>query len=160
MDTAFHKSRGFNLVEMAIVLALIGILVMAAIPSQVGRVVRGQITETFALADVAKEPIAAAWKLTETFPKNNEEAGLPEATKLVSNYVSRMDVEDGAIHLTFGNKAHGSIAGQVLSLRPAVVPGEKLVPVAWICGKAEVPLQMTVHGEDRTNIKSELLPLA
>ncbi len=57
----------------------------------------------------------------------------------MSNYVSSVAVESGAIHITFGNSVNGLIRGKTLSLRPAVVLDAPIVPVAWICGNAAAP---------------------
>jgi type IV pilus assembly protein PilA len=73
--------------------------------------------------------------------------------------VSSLAVRDGAIHLTFGNRASGAISGKMLSLRPAVVEDAPIVPVAWVCGSAEAPDKMKVMGANLTNVKDGVLPL-
>ena len=67
-------------------------------------------------------------------------------------------VQDGAIHITFGNRANNSIKGKILSLRPAVVSDAPIVPVAWVCGNATAPEKMTVKGVNRTDIPFTYLP--
>src|ERR1700751_5525151 len=113
------KQRGFTMMEMMAVIAVTAILATLAVPSYLERIVRDQIKASLPLADIAKQPIAAAWASTQSFPADNAAAGVPGAEKIVSNYVSALAVRDGAIHLTFGNRASGAIAGKVLSLRPA-----------------------------------------
>ena len=61
--------------------------------------------------------------------------------------------------MIFGNKANPLIAGKTLSLRPAVVPGATIVPIAWVCGHAEPVAKMTVIGADRTDVEPGLLPI-
>jgi type IV pilus assembly protein PilA len=151
--------RGFTMMEMMAVIAVIAILATLAVPSYLERIVRDQIKASLPLADIAKQPIATAWASTQSFPPDNAAAGLPVAEKIVSNYVSALTVRDGAIHLTFGNRASGAISGKVLSLRPAVVEDAPIVPVAWVCGSAEAPEKMRVTGANLTNIKDGLLPL-
>ena len=152
------RDRGFTLLEMMVVLAIIAILALMLIPSYQDKLVRDQIVEALPLADVATKPVAAAWASTQTFPADNAAAGLPAADKIVSNLISSVVVQDGVVHLTFGNRANGQIKGKVLTLRPAVVPDAPVVPVAWICGYAPVPDKMTVKGENRTNIPAIYLP--
>jgi type IV pilus assembly protein PilA len=154
-----RQRRGFTMMEMMAVIAVIAILATLAVPSYLERIVRDQIGESLPLADIAKQPIAAAWASTQTFPADNGAAGLPPADKIVANYVSSLAVRDGAIHITFGNRASAAISGKVLSLRPAVVADAPIVPVAWVCGSAEAPDKMTVNGENLTSIKDGLLPL-
>lgn len=151
--------RGFTLIEIVVVLALIAILALAALPSMQDRIVREQVAEAVKLAEIAKDAVAATWRATQEMPEDNEAAGLPEARKIVGNHVSAVEVEDGAIHITFGNNVNGVIDGQRLTLRPAVVEDAPIVPVAWVCGGAAVPDRMTAQGRNRTNIDNRYLPV-
>ena len=153
------RQRAFTMMEMLAVIAVIAILATLAVPSYLERIVRDQIKAALPLADIAKQPIAVAWASTQTFPADNAAAGLPIPEKIVSNYISALTVRDGAIHLTFGNRASGAISGKVLSLRPAVVEDAPIVPVAWVCGSAEAPDKMKVTGANLTSVKDGLLPL-
>lgn len=150
--------RGFSLIEMMAVIVIMGILALMAIPSSMGKVVREQIIAALPLADVAKTPIATAWATSQEILVDNAVADLPTSNKVVSNFISDTEIENGAIHLTFGNKAHPIIQYKVLTLRPAVIEESKVVPVAWVCGNAKAPTNMTVKGENKTNIPDEYLP--
>lgn len=151
--------RGFSLIEMTVTIAVIALLMLAAVPSFQGRIVRNQILEALPLAEVAKKPVAASWTLTQTLPADNAAAGLPAADKIVNNQISGVAVENGAVQITFGNHAHKILQGKHLSLRPAVVEDAPVVPVAWVCGYATAPDKMTARGEDHTDIPAEFLPL-
>lgn len=147
------------MLEMMAVVAVVAILASLAVPSYMEMIVRDQIRTALPLADIAKQPVAAAWQSTQALPPDNASAGLPPAEKIVSNYVSGVVVRNGAISLTFGNRASASIAGKTLTLRPAVVEDAPVVPIAWVCGYAESPAQMTAQGENRTDVPQGLLPL-
>ncbi|HEX6692169.1 MAG TPA: pilin [Burkholderiales bacterium] len=151
--------RGFTLIEMMVVLAVIAILALMAYPTYQTKLVGDQINEALPLADLAKAPVAASWMLLRVFPADNAAAALPPPEKIVSNLVSAVVVEGGAIHITFGNRANGAIRGKVLTLRPAVVEDAPVVPVAWVCGLAPVPGNMTAKGANRTSVPANYLPL-
>lgn len=150
---------GFTLIEILVVIALIAILALAAVPNMQDRIVREQVVEAVKLADVAKPAVEATWRTSEEMPADNEEAGLPVAEKIVGNLVSAVTVEDGAIHITFGNNANGVAQGKLLTLRPAVVEDTPLVPVAWVCAGAAVPDKMTALGRNRTTLEDRYLPV-
>jgi type IV pilus assembly protein PilA len=153
------QAGGFTMLELMAVVAVIAILATLALPSYFDRVVRDQIKAALPLAELAKQPIAASWLAAQVLPVDNAAAGLPPAEKIVANYVSAVAIGDGAIHLTFGNKANRSIAGKLLTLRPAVVEDAPIVPVAWECGYAEAPDGMTIKGPNLTNVPERLLPI-
>lgn len=110
------------------------------------------------LADIAKEPINASWKTLKSFPADNTEAGLPNSEKVVSNFVSALEIKNGVINMTFGNKVNPKINGKVLSFRPAVIEESQAVPIAWVCGNAKALNQMTVKGENKTTVPVDYLP--
>lgn len=153
-------SAGFTMIEMMVVVGIVAILALIAAPSFQDTMVRDQINAALPLADIAKRPIAASWALLQAFPSDNAAAGLPVADKVVSNHISSVLVQNGAIHITFGNRANGVIVGKTLSIRPAVVEDAPIVPVAWVCGTAEAPNNMAVKGDNRTNIGANYLPLS
>src|SRR5690606_34778543 len=134
---------GFTMIEMLVVLAIIAILALIALPTYMDTIVRNEIAEALPLADISRQPVADPWTLAQTFPDDNAAAGLPVPQKVVSNLISAMEIQSGTIHITFGNRANGLIKGKTLTLRPAVVKDAPIVPVAWVCGYAQPPGQMT-----------------
>ena len=151
--------RGFTMIEMLVVIAIIAILAMVALPNTQDKLIRGQIAEALPLADIAKAPVAAMWGGVHSFPLDNAAAGLPAADKIVNNFIRGVVVDNGAIHLTFGNRANLLLKDKTLTLRPAVVDDAPVVPITWVCGYASAPDKMTLKGANKTDIPANYLPL-
>ena len=152
-------SRGFTLIELMVVVAIMSILATLALPSYQDRVIKAQVGEGLVLADVVKHAAAEYYKKYGKLPKDNDSAGLPGAPKIIGNYVSAIGIADGAINITLGNRANKHAIGKVLSLRPAIVADAKIVPIAWVCGFASAPNSMVVIGKNLTTLPGYHLPL-
>jgi type IV pilus assembly protein PilA len=151
--------RGFTWIELLLVLAALGALLLMAIPSMQDGVLKRQVKDAMQLASVAEPAVQATYALSGTMPPDNKTAGLPDPDKIVSQFVKSVNVSNGAVTLTFGNNASQALAGMMLTLRPAVVPDQKIVPIAWLCHDVAVPGGMQVLGEDLTNIPPKWLPV-
>jgi type IV pilus assembly protein PilA len=152
-------THGFTLIELMVAVAVLAILATLALPSFQGPMVRQQIVDSQPVINLAKNAVAAKWAATQKLPTDNADAALPEADKLVGNYVSSITVDGGALQVVFGNQVNGAIKGKTLTFRPAVVDAAPMVPVAWVCGHAATPDKMTAKGTDRTDIDAKYLPL-
>ena len=153
------RHSGFTWIELMMVVGVIALLALMAIPSLRDGALRRQVKEGMALADVAKPGVQAAWAATGVMPADNKAAGAPAHDKIVGSFVTDVSVDQGAITLTFGNNASKALEGMTLTLRPAIVPDERVVPIAWLCHDVTVPGGMTVVGEDKTNIPYKWLPV-
>ena len=151
--------RGFTWIELLLVLAALGALLLMAIPAMQDGALKRQVRDAVQLAPVAETAVQVAYSVGGTMPADNKAAGLPDADKIVSQFVKSVNVANGAVTLTLGNNASKALEGMTLTLRPAVVPDQAVVPIAWLCHNAGVPGGMQVMGEDVTNIPPKWLPV-
>ena len=158
-DKSHKAARGFTWIELAMVIGVLAILAAMAIPSMQDTAIKKQVREGLALADIAKVGVQTAWSLTGAMPQNNEGAGLPASDKIVGNYVRDVKVDGGAITLTYGNNASRYLLDKQVTIRPAVIPNEARVPIAWVCHDMPVPKGMQVAGDDHTNLPPNHLPV-
>ena len=136
-------SKGFTLIELMIVVAIIGILAAIAIPAYQNYTIRSQVTEGLSLADGWKTAIAESYAQTGVFPgcasaANPPAAGcVPVSGATSGKYVTSVVVGPalGQIVITYGGQANAKIAGLLLDLSPGLSANNDVV---WICGKAGV----------------------
>jgi type IV pilus assembly protein PilA len=153
-----RDNRAFTAIELMVTLLVVAILAAIAVPNYSEQIAAAQVVQSITLATMAENGVAAYYALNRSFPADNAAALLPPANFIVSNYVSNLTIQNGAITVTFGNQANGHLKGKYLSIRPATVPAYPQVPIAWICGMANAPAQMTVNGENKTNLTLAELP--
>ena len=134
--------KGFTLIELMIVVAIIGILAAIAIPAYQNYTIRAQVTEGLSLADGWKTAVAEYYANTGTFPTTAQltAAGLVAST---GKYVSSVASNTGAITVTYGLQANTAIQAQTLSLTAYTNTNNDVV---WVCGTAPVPAGAVLTG--------------
>ena len=95
MNTA---QKGFTLIELMIVVAIIGILAAIALPAYQDYTKRAKMSEVVAFIASAKTGVAEGYADLNTLSGiDNAKAGLAAATDITSKYVKEMTVTDGVI---------------------------------------------------------------
>lgn len=87
--------KGFTLIELMIVVAIIGILAAVALPAYQDYTIRAQVTEGFTLIDGLKGDLSDYWSQNGTCPVQGTSPGFAAATNFVGKYVSKVEIADG-----------------------------------------------------------------
>jgi type IV pilus assembly protein PilA len=134
--------KGFTLIELMIVVAIIGILAAIAIPAYQDYTIRAQVTEGLNLAADLKAVIGEIYAdrgdKTLLTSGNN---GIASASAKSAKYVTQINVNQGTIEITYGNKANsklGASGANVLTLQPVLNPNGDIV---WYCGGASTTVK-------------------
>jgi len=129
--------KGFTLIELMIVVAIIGILAAIAIPAYQDYTIRAQVSEGMNLAAAAKAAVAESFLNRGVAPKDRTTAGMsPGPGDTRGKYVTGVQVTNGVIQITYGAESNAQIATQTLEIVPYVSLDNS---VMWQCGGAPVP---------------------
>jgi type IV pilus assembly protein PilA len=152
--------KGFTLIELMIVVAIIGILAAIAIPAYQNYTVRAQVTEGLNLADGWKTAIAEYYANSGVWPTTTNLSGTQASS---GKYVTSVSASvQGEIVIIYGNQANSTaLGGKQLSLIAYTNANNDIV---WICGGAAVPASLTIASGATagggSNIASQYLPTA
>ena len=114
-----NTQKGFTLIELMIVVAIIGILAAVAIPAYQDYTKRAKMSEVIGFAASAKTAVAEAFQSTGTLPADNQAAGLdPTATNIKSTYVESVNVKDGAIALAVQGTGDSTLDAATVTYTP------------------------------------------
>ena len=124
-----NAQKGFTLIELMIVVAIIGILAAIAIPAYQSYTKRAHVSEGLSLASGAKAAVTEYASSQNDWPADNTAAGLAAPTSIKGNAVDSVDVSGGNIVVTYNDKVAAKGGTVTLELSPITTSGG----VEWKC---------------------------
>jgi type IV pilus assembly protein PilA len=156
--------KGFTLIELMIVVAIIGILAAIAIPAYQNYTIRAQVTEGLTLAGGWKAAIAEYYSQNGTFPTCSSTTGgagcVAAAGATTGKYVGSVVVGPtaGQIVITYGLLANAKLqtaGANKLDISPGLSLNNDVI---WVCGKAAIPAGAAGVPADTTTVPAAYLP--
>ncbi|HGG7668574.1 TPA: pilin [Neisseria meningitidis] len=124
--------KGFTLIELMIVIAIVGILAAVALPAYQDYTARAQVSEAILLAEGQKSAVTEYYLNHGIWPANNNSAGVATSTDIKGKYVQSVEVKNGVVTATMASSnVNNEIKGKKLSLWAKRQDGS----VKWFCGQ-------------------------
>ncbi len=149
--------KGFTLIELMIVVAIIGILAAIAIPAYQNYTIRAQVTEGLTLGDGWKTAISEYYANTGNWPT---QANLTGTCNSYGKYESSVTVTTGGVvSITYGAAANAKLSGLVLNIVPYTNANNDIL---WQCGTSTAPTASatiaTGASSGGTTVSAQYLP--
>ncbi|HHS0816629.1 TPA: pilin [Neisseria meningitidis] len=135
--------KGFTLIELMIVIAIVGILAAVALPAYQDYTARAQVSEAILLAEGQKSAVTEYYLNHGEWPANNSSAGVASsATDIKGKYVKSVEVKNGVVTAEMASSnVNKEIKGKKLSLWAKRQDGS----VKWFCGQ---PVKRNANNAD------------
>ncbi|MEF1496530.1 pilin, partial [Neisseria gonorrhoeae] len=89
--------KGFTLIELMIVIAIVGILAAVALPAYQDYTARAQVSEAILLAEGQKSAVTEYYLNHGIWPENNTSAGVASSAEIKGKYVKSVTVAKGVV---------------------------------------------------------------
>ncbi|HGH0087122.1 TPA: pilin [Neisseria meningitidis] len=149
--------KGFTLIELMIVIAIVGILAAVALPAYQDYTARAQVSEAILLAEGQKSAVTEYYLNHGKWPGDNSSAGVATSSDIKGKYVEKVEVKNGVITATMlSSGVNKEIQGKKLSLWAKRQDGS----VKWFCGQPVTrdKAKDDVTADTADNINTKHLP--
>ncbi|HFC7669410.1 TPA: pilin [Neisseria meningitidis] len=134
--------KGFTLIELMIVIAIVGILAAVALPAYQDYTARAQVSEAILLAEGQKSAVTEYYLNHGIWPGDNSSAGVATSSEIKGKYVEKVEVANGVVTAQMASSGvNKEIQGRKLSLWAKRQNGS----VKWFCGQ---PVTRTATNAD------------
>ncbi|ENZ9150761.1 pilin [Neisseria gonorrhoeae] len=124
--------KGFTLIELMIVIAIVGILAAVALPAYQDYTARAQVSEAILLAEGQKSAVTEYYLNHGEWPANNGDAGVASSSSIKGKYVKEVEVKNGVVTAQMASSnVNKEIKDKKLSLWAKRQDGS----VKWFCGQ-------------------------
>ncbi|EMT9893774.1 pilin [Neisseria gonorrhoeae] len=124
--------KGFTLIELMIVIAIVGILAAVALPAYQDYTARAQVSEAILLAEGQKSAVTEYYLNNGEWPENNDSAGVANPTEIKGKYVQSVTVANGVV--TAQMKPSG-VNNEIKDKRLSLWGRRENGSVKWFCGQ-------------------------
>ncbi|HGH6641983.1 TPA: pilin [Neisseria meningitidis] len=142
--------KGFTLIELMIVIAIVGILAAVALPAYQDYTARAQVSEAILLAEGQKSAVTEYYLNHGEWPGDNSSAGVATSSEIKGKYVKSVEVKNGVVTAQMASSnVNNEIKGKKLSLWAKRQAGS----VKWFCGQ---PVQRAAAtGANNDEVKAD-----
>ena len=148
--------KGFTLIELMIVVAIIGILAAVALPAYQDYTKKAKMSEVILALSTCRTSVTEKYQTAVSAANLTAGAWGCETSTGSGKYVSKISTDaDGAVELTLNaaNAIDASVSGLLVQLIPSTTAGVKMTTASvgssvpnWICGSNSAAVRKYLPG--------------